>query len=193
MISHKYKCIYIHVPKTAGHSIVDAFGMPWGNGRILNYDDDFLASGPIASKQNWMDLAVLYKDYFIFAVVRNPWDRFVSGWKYCESTKKKTIEEVLRCLPQLDDNEHDFHHITRRQRAFLYHRNTLIPHYVIRMERLQEGFDEVCDRIGMPRTILKRLNTTEHGHYRDYFVSDESKWLFSNHFAPDINTFGYTF
>lgn len=24
-----YKCIYVHVPKTGGHSIMDAFGMNW--------------------------------------------------------------------------------------------------------------------------------------------------------------------
>ena len=39
-------------------------------------------------------------DHFIFSVVRNPWDRFVSGWKYCASTRNRTLRDVLLDLPR---------------------------------------------------------------------------------------------
>lgn len=166
--------------------------MPWVK-RPMVYEDDFLTSGPTSPKQNWIDYATLYRDYFVFAIIRNPWERFVSGWKYCKSTKDKSLIDVLSNLPTKEFDEHDYHHLTRTQYSFLYHRDKLIPHYLIRMERFQEGFDEVCKRIGKPRVELKKLNTTEHTHYRDYFNSDESRRLFERHFKDDIDTFGYNF
>jgi hypothetical protein len=39
-------------------------------------------------------------DYFTFAVVRNPWDRFVSGWKHVRCTSRLPLDVVLRNLPR---------------------------------------------------------------------------------------------
>ena len=64
--------------------------------------------------------------------------------------------------------------------------------YVIRMERLQEGFDVVCGHIGMERTLLPHQNRTEHQHYAQYYTvlgRDRVGRLFSR----DIALFGYEF
>jgi len=66
MISDKFKCIFIHIPKTAGSSIELFFD---------EYPEEqhVLATKCISlyGKQKW-------SKYYRFAFVRNPWDRIVS-------------------------------------------------------------------------------------------------------------------
>ena len=38
-----------------------------------------------------------------------------------------------------------------------------------RYERLQESFDRVCERIGIPPSRLTRRNASHHGDYRRYY------------------------
>lgn len=85
MICHKYKFIFVHIPKTAGTSIGNALTtvMPrFGYGSITPAGTD--------KHQHVLDLIGLQKseDYFKFAFVRNPWDRHVSN--YFHQRKKNT-------------------------------------------------------------------------------------------------------
>lgn len=194
MISHRYKCIFVHNPKAAGQSITKAFDggdhphekMPEGTAVYQ------------ASTEVWLKTIAKHPNYFSFAVVRNPWDRFVSGCKFCNSTKDRPLEDILCNLPMPYTNstgtniDHDWFHITMTQHEFLYRDGKLIVDYLIRFENLQEGFDVVCDRIGKPRMKLPHENATDHYHYEKYFTP-EALEMFNNHFQMDIRTFGYEF
>lgn len=192
MINHEHKCIFIHVTKNAGTSIILAFGRKW---RDESHDTAFLNDGVLSeqSKKRWESAMLQYKDYFVFAVIRNPWDRFISGWKYCASTKDKDLDTVLSHLPTFEENAHDNRHITVPQRQRLYDGNILIPDFLIRFENLQADFNLVCDKIGKPRVKLAKENSTEHDHYRTYFNTPERRAKFESLFGIDIETFGYTF
>src|SRR5436305_12771898 len=104
MISHHYRCVFVHQRKCAGSSIMRTFDVPFGT-----LDWDFMKDGLLSEPP-----AAAPAGYFRFAVARNPWDRFVSGWKYCDSTRERSLQEVLDNLP-LDG--HDFRHVTRPQHA----------------------------------------------------------------------------
>ena len=74
MLSHKYKCIFIHIPKCGGTTVERYFaklGIP-GAARYSCW--------PIGAlrKQNLAKAINLYPDYFTFTFVRNPFDRFIS-------------------------------------------------------------------------------------------------------------------
>ncbi len=91
--------------------------------------------------------------YFRFSAIRNPWDRFISGWKYCTTTRHRSLHDVLANLPR---EGHDYRHLTRPQHAILYDENgRLIVEYIIRFESLQD-FDRVCDTIRKPRRVRER-------------------------------------
>lgn len=194
MVSHRYKCIFVHNPKAAGQSITKAFE----GGDHPQVD---LADGTGIYQANtdaWLGTIAKYPDYFSFAVVRNPWDRFVSGCSFCNSTKGRPLDDVLNNLPMPYVNStgtriyHDWFHITMTQYELLYKDKKLIVDYLIRFEALQLGFDYVCDRVGKPRMELPHENATPHDPYQTYFTPEALK-KFEAHFGIDIRTFGYTF
>ena len=186
MICHRYKCIFIHQRKCAGTSIIRNFGISpdqpeW---RIVN--DGYLSREP----NTWESVANRYSDYHIFSIIRNPWDRFVSGWKYCESTKNRDIIDVLKNLPK---EGHDYKHVTRLQSEILFNDADLpIFHTLLRFETLQTDWEALCMTLGKPPTTLSHLNKTEHLNYREYF-NEQALDLFTRHFEADCLRFGYAY
>src|SRR5437764_11835271 len=95
MISHKYRTIFVHIPKTGGQSVENVFltlhGLTWETREPLllrpNSDrnlgpsqlahlraKEYVACGHIDQEN--------FDSYFKFAFVRNPWERIVSGYHY---------------------------------------------------------------------------------------------------------------
>lgn len=186
MISHTYKCIFIHQRKCAGTSIIRSFGLTPKNPEWHTFNNGTKSDAP----ESWSVAEEKYSEYMVFSVVRNPWDRFVSGWKYCPSTRDREIIDVLRNLPE---EGHDYRHLTRLQSEILYRSSGASAfHVLLRFEALQQDWNRLCLKIGKPITILPHLNATRHTHYREYF-NWEAKRLFENHFGEDIEKFGYVF
>src|ERR1043166_4076880 len=112
MISHRYKLIFIHQRKAAGISIITSFGLMPSQKDWHVFNDGALSTDPL-----WSDRESVYGGYVVAACIRNPWDRFISGWKYLNSTKKKPIMSVLNNLPK---SGHDYRHLTRPQSSTLF-------------------------------------------------------------------------
>lgn len=180
MISHTYGCIFVHQRKCAGTSIIRAFDL-----RSREPDWHIMNDGILSP-----EYATAPSGYFRFSVVRNPWDRFVSGWKYCKSTRRRSLRDVLADLPR---EGHDYRHLTRPQHTILYDENMqLAVDYVMRFESLQSDFDKVCDIIGKPRRTLAHHNRGRRAHYATYF-DEECRRTFLLHFGRDVELFGYQY
>ena len=180
MISRQHECIFIHQRKCAGMAVIATFGL-----RPDNPDYHYMNDGVLSP-----EYVRRPADYFIFSVVRNPWDRFVSGWKYCASTRLRTLRNVLLDPPQTG---HDYRHVTRPQVDILFDaQGQLATNFLIRHESIQHDFDTVCDRLAKPRVTLPRINVGSSLEYRSYF-DDESLALFEQRFSRDIAAFGYCY
>lgn len=110
MISHKYKCIFIHIPKCAGTSIESALGhldghtgrggqdhrtirmieQPVINPNIFSNKENIIEvlrrikykTKPVLNPNNKLTVTNdQFREYFKFTIVRNPWARAFSWYK----------------------------------------------------------------------------------------------------------------
>ena len=102
MISHEYRCIFIHIPRTGGSSIEKALvGRNWWS--ISKETKHITAS---QAREVYGDY---WGKYFKFSFVRNPWDRCVSLLAFSSfyyglsSGEKKSIGSKLLAY-ELDDS-----------------------------------------------------------------------------------------
>jgi hypothetical protein len=185
MIDHDRRTIFIHQRKVAGSSIMAAFGIGFENPDSHRFNDGVLSA-------EWHARNERERAYFVFSAVRNPFDRLISGWKYLEATRDRSLLDVLLTPPR---EGHDYRHLTRPQVAILRDTSAaaLIVDDLIRFESLQAGFDAMCNRIGTPRRLLPHINRSarERG-YRHYF-DPRTRRIAEEMFAEDLAAFGYDF
>jgi len=183
MISHRYRCIFIHQRKAAGCSIMASFGFNPDEPEWHLFNDGTLS-------KEWARRDEVAPGYVVFAVVRNPWDRFVSAWKYLKATRDRPLVEVLRELPQTG---HDYRHLTRPQMATLVDAGGVFsPDYVLRFEHIEQDYARFCDIVGKQDKALPRLNATRHKGYQEYFDAVSTD-LFKRKFAMDVEFLGYDY
>ena len=87
MVFHNYKCIFLHIPKTAGRSVTNALG---GQGDIeeLFWHETLNDHKKIISED-------IYSSYFKFAFVRNPWDRIASYYFSKQNLSSRFINKRI--------------------------------------------------------------------------------------------------
>jgi hypothetical protein len=171
VICGEYRCLFVHVPKTAGMSVEHVFlrlvGLTWETRAplLLRGNDDpglgpprlahlkageYVARGHLTAEQ--------FESYFKFSFVRNPWDRIVSEYKYRGYPVKIDFKTYLfKHLPPPGWTDTYCHIIP--QYDFLYDDGgKLLVDFVGRYESLQPDFDKVCARLGIPPTPLPRVD-----------------------------------
>ena len=206
MISHKHKFIFVHVPKTGGTSIEALFyppRRPWKTSYVgfHGWDDKNKIWMQHATIQQVNDLYMGdLSEYFKFGFVRNPWDRAVSDWMLFQTKTYRTSEPFVNYLNvmgvfkrMLKPVESDYRadHILP-QCDFLFDSENRPVDFIGRFENLQEDFNTVCDKIGIPRQQLPHKHKTKHKHYTEYY-DDETREIVAEKYAKDIEYFGYEF
>jgi Sulfotransferase family len=183
VICNQYKCIFIHQRKNAGSSIIRSFGFSPRQKQWHLFNDGTMSP-------EWKrHRDAIRKNYLVFTVVRNPWDRFISGWKYLPDFKDKNLDDVMSDLPR---EGHDYRHLTRPQMDILRDEDgRFVPDVVLRFENLEEDYRALCQRLGKPFN-LPRLNVTGHAGLGEYRTRAQVDFI-GHHFRRDVEFFGYRF
>ena len=205
-ISHEYQCIFIHIPRTGGSSIEDALALK----NASNEEDLATLSGwidspelreqqfvsPVLQHLALSEIRRLVPDdtlsnYFVFAIVRNPWDRLLSNYLF-ERNHFFHFHPDAQAYMALTDYIDQLNPFLRQSQSDFVEDPHGLLDFVGRFENLDSDFSHIAARLHHRPTPLAHLNRTRHEHYSRYYC-DESRDKIADLFARDIETFGYQF
>lgn len=190
MIIHNYKCIFIHCQKCAGETIELVL-----SGRAdKGYRGDPFEGSPekhFSVKQCIEKYGEdIWRNYFTFSFVRNPWDRVISWIKYRDKRYGIYGGEINSTIIKRDLNQ--YYDQSNLYFELLALNTPNVVNFIGRFENLQEDFNIICDKIGVPEQTLPHENKSKHKYYTEYY-NDETREIVAERYAKDIEYFGYKF
>ncbi|TCI04448.1 hypothetical protein EZV61_00275 [Corallincola luteus] len=190
----QHQCIFIHIPKAAGTSVLSA--MMGGN---ENPDRDhtgyktYLEANPGK-----------FDRYFKFTFVRDPWDRLISVYTYLKgggnggsdryfqqliADRYPTFAEFV--LGYLDKDRIHQHILLRPQFLFVVdHKDQLMVDYVGRFESIADDFSKVSQQLKLG-VSLPQVNRSARKDKSAYLVSQEVIDKIGQLYSRDVAQFGY--
>lgn len=188
MIVHpERKIIYMKSAKTAGTSILRKTLEPQVGGFIHEKDEPDQFAGWL---QNIDDTAL--GEYFIFCVVRNPWDRFSSLAAYFDIPLAQLCSDFANLCANNDAlaahalPQHIYTHLEQHEGAQTF------CDLIVSFENLDAEMQPVFKRFELPVKRLTKANQSQKRHYSTNFSVVEVNWV-RKHYQTDIDLFGYTF
>ena len=206
IISHQHRFIFAAVPKTGTHSVrqalrehmsaddIEQVGL-FVNKRFPYEELARIRHGHLSLQQVRPYLGEqVFGNYFKFAFVRNPFDRFVS---YCAFMTRDTgefnqyprqvMQHILFRLRPLD------HILFQPQHTLLVDgEGRLLTDQVGRVEEMQASYDAISARIGIPSRPLDQVNSSRRGDYRQYYDQQLIDGVAAL-YRRDLELFGYEF
>jgi hypothetical protein len=194
------KALFMHIPKTGGISLYKAINHP--KVRI---------KGHFIQNPFYLYLKDSLKFYpekpFVFAFVRNPWDRLVSAFFYLNQggmngSDRRDMRKYLKkyrgdfkafvkeavaegwALDQL--------HLKPQYEWICDDDGSLLTDYTGRFETLRADLEEISAITGIPFQPLEHRNKSKHKPYQDYYTN-ETREIVEKAYKKDIELFDYEF
>jgi hypothetical protein len=211
MISHKHKCIFIHIPKCAGSTIDHLLihnKKKWRRHDRSNFKN--IHGSPFCYPHR--RFIKNNPDFFIFTSVRNPWDRAVSSFFYSSSMSKTKHKKEYRIKASKYEmnNEKPFQNFIKDSRKLIskaanrssewvkqsaYLRRNFDYNKVIRFENFEVEAKEVLNKLSIEVESLPRIRKSHQrqGEHYSLFYDDDSMNIIGEIYKEDINSLSYSF
>lgn len=170
VVFHNLKCIFIHIPKTAGTSI-EQFIKDNGKNEIsyLGVRNNRSLHHLLAYELK-LELSYLYNQYYKFSIIRNPYDRLLSEYYWTpirgvgyksNQTKADFITYVAKVVKNklFFENIYNDHFIP--QHCFVFKGKNLLVDHIFRYEDLDYIIDFLKKRFNINRNF-PCLNKSDH-------------------------------
>jgi len=208
-VSHKFKLIHVHIPKTGGSSI---------NAWLEALDPEIESlcprpHEPVSNLVRYSPAEML--TYHVFCVVRNPWARAVSLYHY---RKKTTNIQPPHWPSRSDINTLSFRNTVLKSEsqspelaekcppsevpeiawlepscsAWVNIDGKLAVNQVCRLESIHKDIGLIGEKIGCDVPAFPHKNSSQHTHYSEYY-DEETRAIIAKKCKEDIDCFGYAF
>jgi hypothetical protein len=193
----KYRCIFIHIPKTAGTSILYNMGKTAGKGRQHFPYYIYRLSNPIR-----------YKKYFKFSFVRNPWDRVYSTYRYLLAGGNQYGDKILAksinafesfekfVLEGLGKGHFRNLNLFLPQSNFVLGPNAeIMVDFLGRYENLETDMKVIANKVGIDSQI-PTMNKSPHLNLSDWrkaYTKNKTIEIIKEIYKQDVTVFGYNF
>ncbi len=183
MVSDKFKCIFVEVPKTGSTSIRYIIGQP----KRVHLNICQISNQLTKEK---------FDTYFKFGFVRNPWDRAVSLYERKEGLQMKSKMSFDEFIEWMKFSSCTcIYPVPHRYQLdwFVNPHGDVIVDFIGRFEHFDDDWKEISHKLGI-ESELPRLNVNPEKelHYTEYYT-DKTKEIVRKRFAIDIDYFGYEF
>jgi len=194
MISHEHKCIFIHVPKTAGESIETALmGRPNWESDDPNYASLGLPEGSEIGKDKHYTIAqwkdhINFTNYFKFSFVRNPWDSAYSFYRYRKERDKfdHSFTDWVKLI-----NPKFWKEFLSPLKYILLNNKEGVD-FIGRFEDIEADWDYICYRLSQDIKLPHINKGDNQSDYVDHYDSI-SRDIVYEHLKEDIEYFNYKF
>ena len=181
--------IFIHINKTAGTSVGAALNLPLEHMTAQQKIEEL-------GREEW-------DKRFTFAIVRNPWGKVFSHYKYRVKTNQTGLGDGH--LPFQDwvrlayrDQDRRYYNSNRKEMFspqvdwLTDKEGEICVNYIGRFEALQESFAEISKSLGKQLTLPHKKSSGGSKNYQSFY-DDETAEIIRQIFAKDIELFGYSF
>lgn len=204
IVSHRHRYLYIAVPRVAARAIRQALtmqtdSMDWQQQNL--FAERRLPIPGLAGKEHG-HLSVrevrphlpeeLWRSYFKFAFVRDPFERFVDTCLSLDregsATPAQARERMKRAIAT---PRFRLRPLARPQSEFLVDTDGVVAvDFVGRYETLQQSYDEACRLIGIESGGLVRRRRPDERPWQLYYDAELTE-LVGGFYREDLERFGY--
>jgi chondroitin 4-sulfotransferase 11 len=224
-INHDKKCVFIHIPKTAGIYVRSVLSKNYDFNLYLfqrpdhkeycetntdleyNEKQDLYFANKIHGIINYyktseylnklMDMDdEKWDSYYKFCFVRDPYDKFVSGWNYVQETHKMNIDfDVFIKYETILSEDEYFHTFLPQNVHIMNEKNEVYVNKICKFENLENDLEEVLIHIGFSKEEIchdknKKPNKRKHEHYKKYY-NNETLNVINTKFKKDFELLDY--
>ena len=170
MLSHRFQTIFVHIPKTAGQSVERVFlekhGLTWETrSELLLRENEDRSLGPQRLAhlyaREYIERGYVTKDeyakYFSFGIVRNPYERAISAYRYRVPDGGISMVDFLRGAPA-DDYDDRARHLEPQVSYLCNTDGALMVNEIIRFEHMVEAIGRVFYRLFGANAELPHTN-----------------------------------
>ena len=216
IISEQYNFIFVHIPKTAGLSVTDAFGKygrPRGrtiwrsiSRRLPFHESPAIAHFRVhepASKMISKLSRPVFDRFISFSVIRNPFDHAVSHYEYMKQFRIKSTADKVGLMSFQEYLEYRMRKpfwndtiFARMPDQAYYLTDTsgkLAVKRLIRFEHLADELEALSRDLKLPDSALRHVNKTkaEKKPFADYY-DDRTVEYVRRIYERDFDLLGYS-
>jgi len=188
------KVLFIHIPKTAGVSL------------IKTYDDSFAEARHSPALLYKLLLGRQYSQFLTFSIVRNPWAKVFSAYNFLLRGGLSGTDPEMGCILQTECPSFELfikewlpkngvccymHFVPQHEFVCGWGEDVIVDN-IIKLEQLNNDWPGIANKLCLPPRNIPRENASSQNDFRKYY-DNESIDIVNKLYEKDINLFKYDF